>query len=96
MVGAALSGARIEVVDDDRDPVAAGVEGEVRIARDNVLAHRGYLNDPAESEQRFVGEWFYPGDRAWLDDAGNLVIAGRSDGVINAGGNKVALERIPA
>ncbi|MFX6036125.1 hypothetical protein ABTE74_22315, partial [Acinetobacter baumannii] len=38
--------------------------------------------------------WFYPGDTGYFREDGLLVVVGRTDELINAGGLKVAPERV--
>jgi len=94
IVGKIASGIDVEIVDETRQPVDRGTEGAVRIRREGVLVALGYSDSQEEDNESFIDDWFYPGDRGWLDAESNLVISGRDDNVINAGGNKYGLELI--
>lgn len=89
-VGYVLPGRRVEVVDDDDQPVPAGSEGRIRIMA--VAGGRPYT--PGSLHPDRSEDWFYPGDIGRLTAEGLLIITGRSDEVINAGGNKIAPDRI--
>ncbi len=94
IVGKVFAGIDIEFVDDGGQSVEQGTEGLIRMRRNNVLAEPRYINVEEVRGERFDGDWFFPGDRGWLDGKGNLIIAGRDDNVINVGGNKFSLELI--
>ncbi|MFO1324109.1 MAG: AMP-binding protein [Burkholderiales bacterium] len=81
-------GVEIEVVDADDRPLPAGREGLVRIRSE--LNAGGYLADPAATARVFRGEWVYPGDLGKLAPDGLLTVTGRTDDVINRGGDKVS------
>lgn len=89
-VGYVLPGRRVEIVDDNDQPVPAEAEGRVRILA--VAGGRPYRPGELYPDRR--EDWFYPGDLGRLRTDGLLIITGRSDEVINAGGNKIAPDRI--
>jgi acyl-coenzyme A synthetase/AMP-(fatty) acid ligase len=77
----------MEAVDDEGRPLPAGEVGVLRVRSPLVVS--GYLNDPESSAKAFRDGWYYPGDTGHVDKAGYLTLAGRSDEVINIGGNKI-------
>lgn len=79
---------QVEIVDAADIPVPANTEGNVRIRSKSIVA--GYLGDQAENSTAFKDGWFYPGDLGMLTPDGVLVINGRTDEIINAGGVKVS------
>lgn len=93
-VGYVLPGARIAIVDDSDRPVPPGTEGHVRIASE--FAVDRYIDDPAESAKVFRDGWFYPGDLGSLTPENLLIISGRRNSVLNAGGDKMPAEKIEA
>jgi acyl-CoA synthetase (AMP-forming)/AMP-acid ligase II len=64
-----------------------GLEGTVRI-RNGYMAS-AYIADSHATAKSFRNGWFYPGDQGWWGPAGELIIGGRLDEVINLGGAKV-------
>jgi acyl-CoA synthetase (AMP-forming)/AMP-acid ligase II len=86
--------ARIEIVDEADRPLPAGAEGIVRVASD--FAVDRYIDDPIESAQVFRNGWFYPGDLGSFTSDNLLIISGRQNDVLNAGGGKMAAEKIEA
>jgi acyl-CoA synthetase (AMP-forming)/AMP-acid ligase II len=92
--GYVTPGMRFEIVDEADRPVAAGGEGIVRIASE--FAVDRYIDDPVESAQVFRGGWFYPGDIGSLTPDNLLIVSGRRNSVLNAGGGKMAAEKVEA
>ena len=86
-VGRSIPGTRIEIVDQNDDPVAAGQEGELRIRSWGGASE--YFNDPEATNAAFRGGCFYPGDLGHLDENGLLFLTGRSTERINVGGGKI-------
>jgi acyl-coenzyme A synthetase/AMP-(fatty) acid ligase len=77
----------VEIVDDQSNPCAAGVEGYVRVR--NGYMSSPYLNAPKANAKAFVDGWFYPGDVARLDASGALQVIGRTDDILSFGGLKL-------
>lgn len=77
----------VEIVTNDGQPVPPGGIGSVRVR--NGYMTGGYLNAPDATTRAFRDGWFYPGDLATWGEAGELVVVGREDDVINLGGYKM-------
>jgi acyl-coenzyme A synthetase/AMP-(fatty) acid ligase len=92
--GYVTPGVRIEIVDEMDRAVPAGVEGVVRISSEFGIDR--YIDDPVESALVFRDGWFYPGDLGSLTSDNLLVISGRQNDVLNAGGGKMAAEKVEA
>ncbi|WP_446475802.1 AMP-binding protein, partial [Bacillus velezensis] len=60
-IGKPVPGARLYVLDSGGTIQPAGVAGELYIAGTGVA--RGYLNRPELTEERFLDDPFYPGER---------------------------------
>ncbi|MEY9845912.1 acyl-CoA synthetase (AMP-forming)/AMP-acid ligase II [Streptacidiphilus sp. BW17] len=85
-----------DVVDDDLNPLPAGVVGR--------LARRGniplcYLSDPAKSAEVFRTapdgtRYAVPGDWARREEDGRITLLGRGSSCINSGGEKVFPEEV--
>ena len=54
---------------------------------------RGYV-DPMANEAAFAGDWFKTGDCGFFDEDGYLFLIGRSQEIINRGGEKIAPREI--
>lgn len=87
LVGPPAYGAEIEIVNESGASVSVGEIGIVRTKTSYMATY--YHNDMIESARSFRDGWFYPGDLGYLDEEGNLHLAGRTSDVINAGGVKI-------
>lgn len=79
-------GVELRVLGDGDRPCAAGEVGRVQIRGRGVI--EGYATAVARSPIRADG-WLETGDLGHLDSDGYVFLAGRSDDVINRGGEKV-------
>jgi acyl-CoA synthetase (AMP-forming)/AMP-acid ligase II len=66
----------------------SGQTGQVVVRGASVMA--GYDGDPMATQAAFAGDWFKTGDQGFFDDDGYLFLAGRSQEIINRGGEKIA------
>jgi acyl-CoA synthetase (AMP-forming)/AMP-acid ligase II len=92
--GYVTPGIRLEIVDEADRPLPAGAEGIVRVASE--FAVDRYIDDPIESAKVFRDGWFYPGDLGSLTPDNLLIISGRQNDVLNAGGGKLSAEKVEA
>jgi acyl-CoA synthetase (AMP-forming)/AMP-acid ligase II len=87
-VGRGQDGVRIQVLDDERQPVPAGTVG--RVAARSPFQMRGYWQDPEQTAAAFTADgWFVSSDLGSLDGDGNLTLAGRASEVYIRGGYNV-------
>nr|BFE75845.1 hypothetical protein GCM10020092_091460 [Actinoplanes digitatis] len=97
VIGAALPGLTVHVLDAYLRPVPEGVTGEIYVAGDQLA--RGYLDRPALTASRFVADPYGPGrlyrsgDLARWED-GELVYLGRSDHQVKIRGYRIELGEI--
>lgn len=84
-------GLDLRVVDRERTPLPAGTVGEVEIRGDNVVRCYWEPAGASPSSRPAVDEdgWLSTGDLGHLDEDGYLSLVGRSDDVINRGGEKL-------
>jgi acyl-CoA synthetase (AMP-forming)/AMP-acid ligase II len=91
-VGRPFAGLDVEIVDDGAAQ-PAGQIGEIAIR--GPCNTRGYLNDPAATRGlQWRDGFILTGDYGYLDDAGELFIAGRKKNVIKHAGTTVAPQEI--
>ncbi|HKE03696.1 MAG TPA: AMP-binding protein [Blastocatellia bacterium] len=86
--GKPLPGVEIKLVDKDESGV-----GEIAISGPSLM--QGYLNDPEATSEVLRDGWFYTGDLASQDEAGNVYIRGRrKEMIVLSSGKKVYPEEI--
>ncbi|NKB22140.1 MAG: AMP-binding protein [Alphaproteobacteria bacterium] len=78
-VGKPLPGTRVEVLDDDYQPVPIGEVGHMLIDSNNPGFFLGYHKDQAKTDEVTHDGWYHTGDLAYADEDGFLWIAGRND-----------------
>ncbi len=78
-VGKPLPGTRVEILNDDYQPVPTGEVGHMLIASDNPGFFLGYHKDQVKTDEVVHDGWYHTGDLAYADEDGFLWIAGRND-----------------
>ena len=90
-IGRPIKGVVVEVVDDQLQPVPAGVPGELVVG--GVAVGRGYLNRPELTTERFLGgpegRRYRTGDRVCWRPDGELEFLGRTDDQLSIRGFRV-------
>lgn len=84
----------IRLVGDDGQVVERGEVGEVQVRGPQLFD--GYVDDPALDAEAFVDGWFRMGDLARIDEEGEVHLVGRSNEVINRGGDKISPAEVDA
>ena len=88
-LGKAMPGSVCGIVDDQGLEVAPGVRGNIAIKRPHPAMFAGYLDDPAATESKFLGDWMITGDLGEQDADGYLWFHGRTDDVITSSGYRI-------
>jgi acyl-coenzyme A synthetase/AMP-(fatty) acid ligase len=88
-VGSITNDVTIEIVNDDLEPVKSGETGNIRYRKEGMPDE--YWFSSSSPLNGFVDDWFYPGDRGWIDNSNRLFLEGRADDLVNVGGNKFNL-----
>ncbi len=89
--GFVMPDVQIEVLDKDGQLVSPGEEGILRVRSE---AMDRYFVATGDDARIFKDGYFYPGDVGRLMPGGLLVITGRTDELINRGGDKAAPDLI--
>ncbi|WP_108662789.1 AMP-binding protein [Acuticoccus kandeliae] len=88
VIGRAVPGHRVAVVDDDGNPVADGVQGTIAIAAPDPVMFLGYWQNEAATREKFRGPWLMTGDQAIAGPDG-FTFVGRDDDVISSAGHRI-------
>lgn len=80
-------GPEVRILDAGGEPAGTGETGDVAIRGENVFS--GYEGNPDANAAAFRDGWFLTGDRGWIDEDGDLFLAGRASEQINRGGYKI-------
>ena len=84
----------VEVVDEDGRALPRGAVGALRLRSPACVP--GYLDDAEATARAFRDGWFLPGDAGWITPEGALVLAGRTDDMMNLGTIKIFPAEIEA
>lgn len=82
--GFPLDNVDVQIVDSSGIIKQKGEVGEIRLRAPGMATE--YYDNPAQTELRFRGGWFYPNDMGYLTDDGQVVIICRKDDMINLNG----------
>ena len=102
-IGKPIANTRVYILDQRRQPVPAGVPGELYTSGDGVA--RGYLNRPDLTEAAFLPNWipgdphptvYRTGDLARHLPDGNIEFLGRNDGQVKLRGYRIELGEVEA
>lgn len=92
--GRLLPWVQAQAVDENDLPLPPGETGRLRFRGPEVAT--AYLDDPEANARSFRDGWFYPGDLGSVGADGMLLLAGRSDEMLNVGGLKVNANEVDA
>ena len=91
-MGRPVPGYDVTTVDDDGEPVAPGVVGNIVVRCEPqrpIGLFPGYHNDPVATSGRFRGPYYFTGDRAAIDEEGYFWFEGREDDVITSSAYRI-------
>lgn len=85
--GKALYPNKIVIVNDNKDILPTGIEGEIAIQSNSVA--KGYLNNFNETKKNFLNGYYYTGDFGYLDKDDFLYVYARRNDLIISGGENI-------
>jgi long-chain acyl-CoA synthetase len=86
-IGLPINGVKVEIVDENNNPVGVGQVGEILVKGPNVM--KGYYNNPEATKETIKDGWLYTGDLGKKDADGYLYIVGRKKDMVNVRGLNV-------
>lgn len=78
------------------EEVAPGEQGQVIVSMASAEAFGGYWNRPDATAKAIRDGWYHTGDLAIADSDGDLWVSGRTDDMINSGGENIYPDEIEA
>jgi fatty-acyl-CoA synthase len=88
-VGRATADAAVEVVDENRQPIAHDGVTEGELAVRSAALMKGYWNQPEATERAICDGWYYTGDLGSIDPQGYIYVSERRSDLIVSGGMNV-------
>jgi acetyl-CoA synthetase len=88
-MGRAVPGHRVAVVDRAGNVVPDGDLGLIAVKKPDPVMFLGYWGKPADTAQKFAGDWLITGDQGRRDADGYFSFVGRDDDVITSGGYRI-------
>lgn len=89
-VGTRVDDVELQIVNPNGSQTANQVEGLIRFRKAG-MPKNYWLTNQTNSNSGFKSDWFYSGDYGLIDESGQLIIRGRKDDLVNAGGAKFNL-----
>ncbi|WP_170608630.1 non-ribosomal peptide synthetase [Ruegeria arenilitoris] len=97
-IGTAIPGTWVGIVDQDDNTIPEGKVGEIVVAGSTVA--KGYLDDPAQTQDRFFAlgpdeiPAYRTGDLGIADSSGSITFLGRKDKQVKIRGHRIELSEI--
>lgn len=91
-IGKAIPGVKLEVLNENGEPVKPGETGEIAAAGDNIMT--GYWGNPEETRRTIRGGRLFTGDMATVDEEGYIYIVSRKRDMIKSGAHRIAPREI--
>ena len=85
-MGKPTPGNKVEIIDEDGNPVPVGEVGDIAVHKDAPALFKEYYQDPERTQASYRGDWYITGDQASKDEDGYFWFEGRSDDIIISSG----------
>ena len=89
IMGRAVPGHRLAIVDDKGSVVPDGTLGNIAVHRPDPVMFLDYWRNPAATAAKFAGDWLLTGDTGVMDADGWIKFIGRDDDVITSAGYRI-------
>ena len=88
-MGRPIPGHKVDVTDEDGNPVSPGTAGEIAIQGPDPVMFLEYWGNPEATKEKYLGKWLLTGDLAKKDEDGYFWFVGRKDDVITSAGYRI-------
>ena len=88
-IGKAAPGHEVGIIDASGHVLPAGELGAIAVRQPDPVMFLGYWNNPAATQQKFIGDWLVTGDTGSNDLDGYVTFVGRDDDVITSAGYRI-------
>ncbi|KAB7706019.1 AMP-binding protein [Bacillus aerolatus] len=85
-MGKPTPGNRVEIINEDGEPVETGIVGDIAVHIDTPALFKNYYKDPERTAMQFRGDYYLTGDKAKKDEDGYYWFEGRGDDIIISSG----------
>ena len=89
-LGRPIDGTEIRVIGQDGAAAGDSKDNPGRLALKGGMVMSGYWNRPEQTKEALVDGWLVTNDLVWCDADGYVYMLGRSDDIINVGGEKLS------
>ena len=89
IMGRAVPGHRLAIVDDAGAAVASGELGNIAVQRPDPVMFLEYWRNREATDAKFAGDWLLTGDTGTMDPDGWIKFVGRDDDVITSSGYRI-------
>ncbi|MCO6187456.1 acyl-CoA synthetase [Rhizobium sp. L1K21] len=89
VMGRAVPGHQLAVVDAEGNAVPKGAAGQLAVKKGDPVMFLNYWQNPEATESKFIGDWMLTGDQAIHEGDGWLRFIGRDDDVITSAGYRI-------
>ncbi|MFH1806603.1 MAG: acyl-CoA synthetase [Pseudomonadota bacterium] len=89
IMGRAVPGHRVAVIDGDGYEVPQGQMGRIGVRAPDPVMFLEYWRNPAATQAKFVNGWLLTGDMGEMDEEGYIRFVGRDDDLISSSGYRI-------
>jgi acetyl-CoA synthetase len=89
VMGHAVPGHELAIIDADGNTVAQGEAGMIAVKRPDPVMFLGYWANEEATRAKFIGDWLVTGDQGLCESDGRIRFIARDDDVINSAGYRI-------
>ncbi len=89
MMGRAVPGHDVRIIDPDGQPCGDGVPGNIGVRSGDPVMFLGYWENPEATSAKYRGDWLLTGDIGVQEEGGWLRFIGRDDDIITSSGYRI-------